>query len=128
MDKKQHILVIGDGGVGKTSYIRKKLKRPFQMKYCSTESIHVYEDENCVWYDFPGQEKYGEHRVSGAIHKVIYMYDLTNKLSYDNIKLWKKHIKEHYGIIPSITIGNKTDLQKYIRVENSDIKNSNLLP
>jgi len=127
METKHRILVIGDGGVGKTAYIRKQMGKPFIKKYYETKCINIYEDDDCIWYDFPGQEKYGLHTIHLPIDSVIYMYDVTNKLSFDNISFWKKYVKEHFGIIPSsITIGNKIDLHKYIKVKNYDVKNSNI--
>lgn len=128
MEAKQRILVIGDGGVGKTAYIRKQIGKPFLKKYIETEGIHMYEDDNCVWYDFPGQEKYGLHTIHEPIDTVIYMYDLTNKISFNNISFWKQYVKRHYGIIPSsIIIGNKTDLHKYIKVKNNYHVHSNVM-
>lgn len=51
------ILVVGNGGVGKTSYIRKQMGKQFIDKYISTVGIQSYIDNenNIVWYDFPGQ-------------------------------------------------------------------------
>lgn len=110
--KKMHILIIGDGGVGKTSYIKKQLGKKFRGQYHSTEGINMYETTNIIWYDFPGQEKYGLHPFndSDKIDLVIYMYDLTNKLSYNNLNYWKKYVNKNYGNISHVTIGNKSDL------------------
>ena len=109
---KMRILVIGDGGVGKTSYIKKQLGESFRGHYHSTEGINIYETDADIWYDFPGQEKYASHTFndSDKINLVIYMYDLTNKLSYNNLKYWKKYVNENYGNISYVTIGNKSDL------------------
>tara|TARA_Y100000389_G_C17340434_1_gene453009 strand:- start:83 stop:487 length:405 start_codon:yes stop_codon:yes gene_type:complete len=112
---KTRILVIGYGGVGKTSYIRKQLGKKFIKQYYPTEGINMYETDTVVWYDFPGQEKYGLHPVgdSDTINLVIYMYDLTSKISYKNLDYWKKYVSKNYGNIYSITIGNKSDLTRH---------------
>jgi len=120
--EKKHILIIGDGGVGKTSYIRKQLGKNFRQKYYPTHGINIYETDNTVWYDFPGQEKYGLYYI-GNINMVIYMYDLTSKLSYKNLDYWEKYVYKHYGNIDSFRIGNKSDLN--VVVKNLDIKNTN---
>jgi GTP-binding nuclear protein Ran len=110
--EKMHILVIGDGGVGKTSYIKKQLGERFDGRYHSTEGINMYETGTDIWYDFPGQEKYGSHPFndSDKIDLVIYMYDLTKKLSYNNLSYWRKYVNKNYGNISYVTIGNKSDL------------------
>ena len=122
MNKKK-ILIIGDGGVGKTSYIRKQIGKKFRQKYYSTQGINMYETDTTVWYDFPGQEKYGLHYIDNKIDLVIYMYDLTSKLSYKNLDYWEKYVHKNYGNIDSFRIGNKSDLN--VVVTNLDIKNTN---
>lgn len=121
---KQHILIIGDGGVGKTSYIKKQLGQNFTHQYHPTTGINIYETDTIVWYDFPGQEKYGSHFINNDIHLVIYMYDLSNKLSYKNLDYWKKYVNTNYGDIGSFKIGNKSDLNVN-NIGTSDILNTN---
>ena len=101
------ILIIGDGGVGKTSYIRKKIGLNFEQKYFPTEGIEKFKTDTTVWYDFPGQYKYFSFPISQEITRVIFMYDVKSKISYKNLDYWRKYVKENYGNIPSITIGNK---------------------
>ena len=122
---KLSILVIGDGGVGKTCYIKKQLGEEFVSVYKATIGIQCYENINTVWYDFPGQEKYGLHLIIHKIDKVIYMYDITSKISLKNLTFWKKYVWKNYGGVISINIGNKMDLYKYSRINNSDLKNTN---
>jgi GTPase SAR1 family protein len=124
-EKKQHILVIGNGGVGKTTYIMKKLGRQVTRKYIPTHGIHSYEKDNTVWYDFPGQERYGSHNkyitesnctenMDIDMDLVIYMYDVTNELSEKSLVGWKGYVKRVFGkkdsrVIDSITIPYKTE-------------------
>lgn len=107
------VLLIGDGGVGKTSYIHKQLRLKVNGQYHPTYDIQIYEDHNnnTRWVDFPGQEKYAPHTINIPINKVIYMYDVTNNISFKNISFWKNYVKKHYGDnIPSVDFGNKVDL------------------
>ena len=124
---KQHILVIGDGGVGKTSYIRNQIGKKFRRQYFPTERLNIYETNTTVWYDFPGQQKYGSHYILDKIDKidtVIYMYDLTNNLSFKNLNYWQNFVHKCFGNICSHRIGSKSDLNPVIT--NSDIKNTNI--
>ena len=123
MNQKYHILVIGDGGVGKTSYIKNQIGQNVSRQYFPTEGIHTYHHENTVWYDFPGQEKYASHHINNKINLVIYMYDLSSKLSFHNLHFWEKYVQHHYGNIRSFRIANKSDLTH--RIQNTDVKNTN---
>jgi GTP-binding nuclear protein Ran len=136
--KMNIILVVGNGGVGKTSYIRKQLGKQFIGKYISTVGIQSYidNDNNIIWYDFPGQEYYGLVRdidscpqqlliKSGNIDKIIYMYDTTNKLSFKRLSFWKTFMKNYGCNIPYEIIRNKIDQPDSIKINNSDIKNTN---
>jgi GTP-binding nuclear protein Ran len=132
------ILVVGDGGVGKTSYIRKQMGKQFISKYISTEGIQSYidNDNNIIWYDFPGQEYYGLVRdidscpqqlllKNSNIHKIIYMYDTSNKLSFKRLSSWKTFMNNYGCNIPYDIIRNKIDQPDSIKINNSDIKNTN---
>jgi hypothetical protein len=54
----------------------------------------------------------------GNINMVIYMYDLTSKLSYKNLDYWEKYVYKHYGNIDSFRIGNKSDLNVVVILIN----------
>ena len=112
---KKRVLIVGDGGVCKTSYIRKKIGVNFISKYYPTYGIDKYETNNTIWYDFPGQEKYCFHPINDNIDLVIYMYDVTSNISYKNINFWKQYVYKNYGNIPSIVVGNKSDLNKRVK-------------
>ena len=105
------ILVIGDGGVGKTQLINKWIGRPFERKYLSTRGMNVIKHENTIYYDYPGQEVYANHlsRLSERIDKVYYVYDTTSGLSYKRLKMWKKLVSDMYGEVNGTVIGTKTD-------------------
>ena len=105
------ILVIGDGGVGKTQLINKWVNRPFERKYLSTRGMNVIKHENTIYYDYPGQEVYANHlsRLSERIDKVYYVYDTTSGLSYKRLKMWKKLVGDMYGEVNGTVIGTKTD-------------------
>ena len=110
----KRILVVGDGGVGKTQLINKWIGRPFERKYLSTRGMNVIKYENTIYYDYPGQESYSRHlsRLKGrgeCIDFVYYVYDTTSGLSYKNLKKWKKLVTDSYGDINGTVIGTKTD-------------------
>jgi len=120
-----HVLVVGDPGVGKTSYINKKLGRKFNPSYQPTDVISAYYSPGVVWYDYPGEENIDTTKIDAPINLVIYMYDITSKMSYDNLEQWKRKIQSKYGKLNSVEIGNKMDLASSIKIRGGVFQNSN---
>jgi GTPase SAR1 family protein len=123
----KRILVVGDAGVGKTQYIRNIIGKGFEKKYIPTlGKIHEYRKERVVLYDYPGQEIYSQHKINENIDIVCYLYDMTSRMSYNNINNWKQMIRDTYGEIPiSYIIGTKSD-SKHIKVSERGCWHSSL--
>ena len=122
MNSSKKILILGDGGVGKTSFINYYLGNKFEEKYISTHGFSIKKTSKYILYDFPGQEKYSSHNINlKDIDICIIMYDVTNKLSYKNIKFWKVKLKKLCGNIPTIIIGNKIDSKSRKIIDNNTI-------
>jgi GTPase SAR1 family protein len=110
----KRILVVGDAGVGKTQYIRNIIGKGFEKKYIPTlGKIQEYRKDRVVLYDYPGQEIYSQHKINENIDIVCYLYDMTSRMSYNNINNWKQMIYDTYGKIPvSYVIGTKSDSER----------------
>ena len=115
------IILVGDGGVGKTSSIKRYVFDEFILDYKATigSNIYVkdlnYKDRNVkltIW-DIAGQQQWETMRpvyYRGA-QGVIGMYDVTNEESYKNLlNIWYDELKILKGNFKSIIFGNKTDL------------------
>ena len=124
------IALIGDAGVGKTSIAMRYANNEFKDDYASTggaaystktiqtetQTIHLD-----IW-DTAGQEKF--RSVARSFYKdaiiVVLVYDITNKLSFTNLKdVWLPEIKNNgeENIILGV-VGNKND-----QYENEDTVN-----
>ena len=108
----KRILVLGDAGVGKTQFIRKIIGKTFERRYIPTLSgITKYEHKGFTYYDYPGQEVNTKFiNIKEPIDQVYYIYDMTRKMSYENLIYWKGIVHNTYGNIQSQTIGNKLDI------------------
>lgn len=130
------ICVVGDGGVGKTSLVRKSINNTFSENYIMTigsnfsvKSVELPEYPNydiklSVW-DLAGQEHFKVVRppfYKGA-KAIIYVYDLTRISSFSNILNWKKEAEKVIGSTPNILVGNKLDL---IRPEEKRAKEEDI--
>ena len=113
------VLIIGDGGVGKTTYVN-QLNPTGSGAYMDNLGVRLHEivlDSNygkitfCVW-DTAGQEKFGKLRDSfyeGADSAII-MFDVASFTSFENVLMWRQEILRTCGNIPLVLLGNKVDI------------------
>lgn len=109
------IALLGDGGVGKSSFLR-ALNGTFQSYYIPTTGIvtttHVQGPITLIFRDYAGQEKYSNRSFEKADLAII-MYDVTNKMSYKNAQ---NYWKNYASTTPTIYVANKCD----VAVPNTD--------
>ena len=124
------LLLLGEGGVGKSTYIRRLLTGQFEKSYIATLGVEVHPlrfNTNygpiCfnVW-DCAGTEKYGGLRdgyfIQGAC--CIIMFDLTSNISFKNTLKWLRDYRRVVKKGPIILCGNKCDIERRV-VKNADI-------
>lgn len=133
---KFKIVVIGDGGVGKTSLIKKFTHGSFQKDYIKTIGAQFtrYEEEingdtiSLLFWDIAGQGNfdflnplfYKESRA-GIIVYSLEENDLGNE-SFKKIESWHDELKNHCGNIPVILFANKVDLVDVNNINNIKIQ------
>lgn len=118
---KFKICLIGDGGVGKTTFINRVLDGPFTKEYVATVGVVVHKatfwvskDHSIqfeVW-DTAGQEKKAGLKdlyyleADGA----MFFYDVTSRVSAKNLPNWIDHFKRAAGDDkPIVIVANKID-------------------
>jgi GTP-binding nuclear protein Ran len=109
----RNVVVVGDGGVGKTAYIKKMMGDSFEKGYIPTYGKKVYpinigEEEYKVW-DISGQEKYSFSLPVVDVYKAIVCYDITSYLSGKNVAYWVNLIPQG---IPVVIVGMKSDISR----------------
>lgn len=127
------VVLIGDSGVGKSSILLKYVEDRFEPSFPYTIGIdfkikNIIVGEKrvrvAVW-DTAGQERF--RTISTAHYRgaqaVIFVYDITNPESYNNIINWHltltKNIKDYHNL-SMILVGNKTDLDESRKVRYSE--------
>ena len=129
------IIILGDMMVGKTTFLLKYIDNFAPKLYISTMGIDYkikkikYKDIDIVLqiWDTAGQERYKvitKSFVKGA-DAIIYMYDITNKESFINIKKWIEDTDEYSFNAKKIIIGNKIDMEE--KREVTDEMKDNLI-
>ena len=117
------LIIIGDCSVGKTAFSTKLMHGQFCPRYEATIGVDYCAKTlvlnnttrvKCQLWDTAGQEHFAPliktyyREIAGA----ILMYDVTNKISYDNLKFWVNELNK-YGPseypISKLLIGNKID-------------------
>jgi Ras-related protein Rab-1A len=117
------LLLIGDSGTGKSSILNRFVDNAFTETYISTIGVDFkiktveYNGKKIklqIW-DTAGQERF--RTITSSYYRgaqgVVIVYDVTDKRSFDNVKLWMQEI-ERYACSNSLKFlfGNKSDLVK----------------
>uniref|UniRef100_A0A8C0PDM4 Ras homolog family member F, filopodia associated n=2 Tax=Canis lupus familiaris TaxID=9615 RepID=A0A8C0PDM4_CANLF len=120
--KELKIVIVGDGGCGKTSLLMVYSQGSFPEDYAPsvfekyTASVTVGSKEVTLnLYDTAGQEDYDRLRPLSYqnTHLVLICYDVMNPTSYDNVLIkWFPEVTHFCRGTPMVLIGCKTDLRK----------------
>jgi len=125
----KNILFLGDGGVGKTTFIQQLLTSKHTPKYNPTlgfevHPYHFYDNgvkKKFDIYDFAGQEVYSHKHYPLDISNVVIFYDSTSNISKNNAYARWTDIANGAKILYVCT---KTDLSPGVDTEN--LKNISL--
>ena len=115
------ILILGDSSVGKTSLLLKYVDGYFPTIYVATigveykiKTININDcNINLQIWDTAGQERFRsitQSFLKGA-DGIMYVYDITSKSSFDNLRTWIGTSDESVKEVKKIIIGNKSDLE-----------------
>ena len=134
-DKKVQLLIIGDSTVGKTSILSRYTNDEFNPHYLATVGLDFFKKDEIfngktirikIW-DTAGQERY-KSLTQGYFRNaegIMIVYDVTNLVSFENLKYWIQSIKTHIDIdkgeVPAIIIGNKIDIfEREVKKEDAE--------
>jgi small GTP-binding protein len=115
------IILIGDGGVGKTTLIRKFVYDTFDDKYIQTIGTKVSKkkiilpearlDVNLMVWDVQGQRNDPLlTRYFAGAEGALFVCDLTRFQTFEDLPEWIKDFEAMCGKVPMVLLGNKADL------------------
>ena len=116
------LVMVGDGSVGKTTFVKRHVTGEFDKVYKPTKGVEVtsiiyYTNHGPIRFniwDTAGQEKLGKLRECYYIGAdcAIIMFDLTTRTSYNNVPKWYKDLTKICENIPIVLVGNKADVKE----------------
>jgi len=114
------LVLVGDGGVGKTTFVKRHITGEFEKKYIATIGVEVrslkfHTNRGLIAFnvwDTAGQEKFGGLRDGYYIQGqcAIIMFDVTARQTYKNVPNWHRDIVRVCENIPIVLVGNKVDV------------------
>jgi small GTP-binding protein len=119
MKKTVKVIVSGEGGVGKTSFLNRLVNDSFDDYSELTKGVDFYSKKiylngteyNFIMWDFAGQDQFKtllSDFVEGSLAAFI-LFDITRINTIENLHDWIIEL-ESFGHIPIILIGTKIDL------------------
>ena len=122
------ILTAGEGGVGKTTLLKRYVEGKFSAETKMTIGVEFFLKETEVdgnaatlqLWDFGGQERFRftlESYVLGA-KGAVFLFDLTRPSTLDNLEQWVQIVRKTNEKLPILFVGTKLDLKDEIMVED----------
>lgn len=121
------LIVVGDPSVGKSSLIRRHADDTFEETYAPTigtdfilkvVKLEEMEITATIW-DIGGHESFVSIRhiyYEGADGAII-VYDASREETFKHVKKWYDDITKTVGIIPTLLLANKIDLERKVKKE-----------
>jgi len=111
-----NILLLGDVGVGKTSFVNRLTTEKFSMSYKATVGIKNTslnsKGYNLEFYDVAGQEiLLGDSPLPAVIDEIFIFFDLTRKSTFKSVGEYYDTAKTLYDQTPITLIGTKVDVK-----------------
>ena len=126
------ILLIGDSSVGKTSILLKYIDDKFPELHMSTIGVE-YKIQTLIIngrtvilriWDTSGQERYRSitRNFYRNANGILFIFDITNKVTFDNIKNWLIDSQNCETQVTKILVGNKIDLDDNRKIDKETIE------
>jgi GTP-binding nuclear protein Ran len=123
MERTFKLILAGDAGVGKTTFINRHLTGAYTNEYIPTIGVDIHSitfhtnDGNTVTFnvwDCAGDPKFGGGLTTyyDDTQCAIVLYDCTSETSSKRAIYWKSHISSFFKhSLPVVVYGNKCDIQ-----------------
>eukprot|EP00048_Salpingoeca_helianthica_P016509 m.232699 g.232699 ORF g.232699 m.232699 type:complete len:195 (-) comp18831_c0_seq1:22-606(-) len=114
------VICLGDSAVGKSKLVERFLMDRYQPHQLSTFALTLFRHETTVagkpvvvdFWDTAGQERFTSMHPSyyHQAHACILVFDVTRKITYKNLAVWYKELRDYRPNIPVLCAANKIDV------------------
>ncbi|MFX1388778.1 MAG: Rab family GTPase [Promethearchaeota archaeon] len=119
MKKTVKLIVCGDGGVGKTSFLNRLIHDNFNNNSKLTKGVDFFSKiltirgsiYNFIMWDFAGQRQFKEILTSfvNGTNSAFILFDLSRLNTFESVEEWIQKLNQ-YGNISVFILGTKFDL------------------
>ena len=115
--KTYKVLLVGEGGCGKTAFVQRALTGQFEARYIATLGVEVNPirvSPSVVFniWDCAGQEKFGGLREGyyKEAQAAIFAFDMTDPNGFAKALVWTQNVNAATPNLPCILLGLKGDI------------------
>ena len=119
MKKTIKVIVSGDGGVGKTSFLNRLINDSFDANIGLTKGVDFFSKDvyisgseyNFILWDFAGQYQFKRllsDFVNGSFAAIV-LFDFSRFTTLEGVVKWINKL-DRYGEIPTMILGSKMDV------------------
>lgn len=126
------VVIVGNGGVGKSSMIQRYCKGIYTRDYKKTIGVDFLErqieidgeDVRIMLWDTAGQEEFDA--ITKAYYRgaqaCVLTFSTTDRASFEAVKEWKMKVENECGEIPTVIVQNKIDLMDQAVVSPDEVE------
>ncbi|KAJ3055680.1 GTP-binding nuclear protein gsp1/Ran [Rhizophlyctis rosea] len=115
------LVLVGDGGTGKTTFVKRHLTGEFEKKYVATLGVEVHPLQfhtnfGAICFNTwdtavrPREVRWFARWLLGQC--AIIMFDVTSRITYKNVPNWHRDLVRVCENIPIVLTGNKVDIKE----------------
>lgn len=120
--RRSKVILIGDGGTGKTSFVTRFIEGNFRREYIATVGAVTHpviltttmgERIQVTLWDTAGQEMNAGLAEAYYIETdiAVIFFDLTSRITLRNVNTWHRRALSTCPNVPVIVVGNKADVK-----------------
>lgn len=121
MEKRLKVVIAGEGGVGKSSFLNKVINDKFNETSAMTRGVDFYSAKvnmqvdgvgyELILWDFGGQDHFRDilHDFVDGASGALLLFDLSRFNTLDRLEEWIEMLTK-YASIPILILGTKFDL------------------
>ena len=121
-------ILVGDSQVGKTKLLKRFTEGYYDEQYIETQlsEFQTIKGENYIlnFWDYVGNERFkrqGKKMILTNYNVALFVYDISNKKSFENITNWMEYCQNKAGKISKLVlVGNKCDIEEDKRQVSTD--------